>query len=186
MAITHLVDFHREVVCEHLGLLFQKLDNVFGKAFLGAVFLCPATLGTVQSEHGEVEERGWLLGKSSNTKEQVSAHPEEAPTTTKPRPQQEVRTRRPNTHCQRKQLKIHNKTSSPLHLWSFQRDVTDKGPANGGEGQGSEAALPSCVALRTPFTVSCRKSLGGHFFLPPYPELKPGGGGISSPEGPFK
>lgn len=47
MAVTHLVNFQREVVREHLSLLFQKLNYVFSKSFLGAIFLCPAALGTV-------------------------------------------------------------------------------------------------------------------------------------------
>ena len=46
-AVTHLINLQREVVCKHLSLLFQKLNNVLGKSFLGTILLCPATLGTV-------------------------------------------------------------------------------------------------------------------------------------------
>lgn len=61
MAVTHLINFQREIICEHLSLLLQKLNNVLSKSFFGTILLRPAALGTVQGEHGQLKQRCRLL-----------------------------------------------------------------------------------------------------------------------------
>lgn len=71
----HLIDFQGEVVCKHLGLLLQKFNDVLCKPLLWAIFLCPATLWMVQSEHGQVIQGCRLLTRSKMSKNMTTSSP---------------------------------------------------------------------------------------------------------------